>query len=233
MHSKPPLLKSLAAMAMLSLACLSAHAQLEITDPPAEHNFGNTQLFPASTVQYFSVFNRGAAAVQLGTVTSSGAAVTTCAGLGCPVVSAPDFVIAAGSDGCSNTVLQPGQGCSTLVGFSPKEAGARLSQLIFPLSDGSAAATRIVHGTGVAPGTDCVLDWAEKTFPQVLTTPTGTFTVFPYHLRCYANGTICLGADTASAALNVKSVYAYQPNGTPVLQRLGGLSEFGQAAQCR
>jgi len=228
-----PLLKPLAAMAVLSLASLSAHAQVEITDPPAGYSFGKTPLLDKSTIQYFFVVNRSTFPVQLGPVTSNGSEVATCAGLGCPVVSASDFVIVAGSDGCSNAVLQPGQSCSTLVGFSPTEPGARLSQLIVPLSDGSVGARRVLQGTGVAPLTDCVLDWAEKTFPQLLTAPTGTFTVTPYHLRCYANGAICLGADTASAALNIKGIYAYQPQATPPLQRLGDLSGFAQAAQCR
>lgn len=233
MSPTPSLSRCLAAAAVLALASLSAHAQIEITDPPVEHHFGKAPLLGTSAVQYFSVFNRAATAVQLGTVISSGAGLATCAGLACPVVAEADFVVVAGSDGCSNAVLQPGQGCSTLVGFSPKEPGARLSQLIVPLRDGSAPATRTLHGTGVVPGTDCVLDWAEKAFPQLLTAPTATFTISPYHLRCYANGAICLGADTASMALNMKSVYAYQPQATPALQRLGDLAGYAQVAQCR
>lgn len=233
MHFNPSITKSLAAMAVLSLACLSAHAQIEITDPPAGFSFGKAPLLNKSTIRYFFVVNRNTFAVQLGPVTSNGSEVATCAALGCPVVSASDFVVVAGSDGCSNATLQPGQSCSTLVGFSPTEPGARLSQLIVPLSDGSVGVKRIVQGTGVVPGTDCVLDWAEKTFPQLLSAPTGTFTISPYHLRCYANGAICLGADTASAALNVKGVYAYQPQATSPLQRLGDLSGYAQAAQCQ
>jgi len=225
--------KSLAAMAVLSLACLSAHAQVEITDPPADHNFGKIPLNAEFATQYFSVFNRGGAAVQLGKVISSGAGVSTCAGIGCPVISPTDFLIPAGSDGCSNAVLQPGQGCSTLVSFSPKEPGARISELVVPLSNGAPGTTRIMHGTGVSKPLDCVLDWAEKSFPQLLTTPTGTATVSPFHLRCYANGTMCLGADTAVPTFDQPSVYFYQTQPTPSVQRLGYLSTFAQAAQCQ
>lgn len=225
--------KSLAAVALLSLAGLSAHAQVEITDPPADHNFGKIPLNATFATQYFSVFNRGSTPVQLGTVISSGAGVSTCAGLGCPVIAPEDFLIPAGSDGCSNAVLQPGQGCSTLVSFSPKAPGARLSQLVVPLRDGASGTARIMHGTGLSAPLDCVLDWAEKSFPQLLTTPTGTTTVSPFHLRCYANGTMCLGADTAVPTFDQPSVYFYQTQPTPSVQRLGYLSTFAQAAQCQ
>lgn len=225
--------KSLAAVATLALACLSAHAQVEVTDPPADHNFGKVPLHATTAVQYFSVFNRGSAAVQLGTVISSGAALATCAGIGCPVVAAADFVIPGGSDGCSNAVLQPGQGCSTLVSFTPTAPGSRMSQLIIPLRDGAPGATRTLHGTGTSQPLDCVLDWAEKSFSQLLTTPTGTATLSPFHLRCYANGTMCLGADTAVPTFDQPSVYLYQAQSTPAVQRLGYLSTFAQAAQCQ
>ena len=225
--------KSLAAAAALSLTCLAAHAQVEITDPPLEHNFGKIPLQATFATQYFSVFNRGSAAVQLGTVISSGAALATCAGIGCPVIAPQDFLIPDGSDGCSNALLQPGQGCSTLVSFTPTAPGSRMSQLIFPLKDGAMGAARTMHGTGISHPLDCVLDWAEKTFPQLLTTPTGTATASPFHLRCYANGTMCLGADTAVPTFDQPSVYLYQTQSSPAVQRLGYLSTFAQAAQCQ
>ena len=225
--------KSLAALALLSLARLSAHAQVEITDPPEGHNFGKVPLNATYATQYFSVFNRGNAAVQLGTVASSGAAVVTCAGLGCPVVAQEDFKIPQGSDGCSNATLQPSQGCSTLVSFSPSAPGSRISQLVVRSRDGASLATYMMHGTGTSQPLDCVLDWAEKTFPQILTMPTGTATVSPFHARCYANGTLCLGADTAVPTFDQPSVYLYQTQPTPSVQRLGYLSTFAEAAQCR
>lgn len=224
--------KSLAAMAVLSLACLSAHAQVEITDPPAGHNYGKVPLQATFATQYFSVFNRSSAPLQLGTLISSGAALATCAGIGCPVVAQGDFLIPAGSDGCSNAVLQPGQGCSTLVAFTPTAPGSRISQLIVQSRNGAALATYPLHGTGTSTPLDCVLDWAEKSFPQLLTTPTGTATVSPFHLRCYANGTMCLGADTAVPTFDQPSVYFYQTQPTASVQRLGYLSTFAQAAQC-
>ena len=62
---------------------------------------------------------------------------------------------------------------------------------------------------------------------------TRTATVSPFHARCYANGTLCLGADTAVATFDQPSVYLYQTQPTPSVQRLGYLSTFAEAAQCR
>ena len=224
--------KTLAAMAVLSLASLSAQAQVEITDPPEGHNFGKIPLHATYATQYFSVFNRGSAPVQLGKVLSSGAALATCAGIGCPVIAAADFVVSEGSDGCSNAVLQPGLGCSTLVSFVPTAPGSRMSQLIVQSPAGQNLATYPLHGTGTSQPLDCVLDWAEKSFPEILTTPTGTDTLAQFHLRCYANGTVCLGADTALPTFDQPSAYLYQTMPTPSVQRLGYLSAFAQAAQC-
>ena len=224
---------SLAAVAVLSLACLSAKAQVAITDPTEDHNFGKIPLRATYATQYFSVFNQGNVAVQLGSVISSGAALATCAGLGCPVVAPGDFLLPEGSDGCSNAVLQPGQGCSTLVSFTPTAPGARLSQLVVQSPSRTVLATFTMHGTGTSQPLDCVLDWAEKIFPDILTTPTGTATISPFHLRCYANGTVCLGADTAVATIDQPSVYLYQTQPTPSLIRLDYLSTFVPAAQCQ
>lgn len=225
--------KTLAAMAVLSLSCLSAHAQVEITDPPEGHNFGKIPLHATYATQYFSVFNYSGAPVQLGKVFSSGAALSTCAGIGCPIIAAADFMIPEGSDGCSNAMLQPGLGCSTLVSFVPTAPGSRMSQLVVQSHAGESLATYPLHGTGTSQPLDCVLDWAEKSFPEILTTPTGTDTLSPFHLRCYANGTVCLGADTAVPAFDQPSVYFYQALPTPSVQHLGYLSTFAQAAQCQ
>jgi hypothetical protein len=97
---------------------------------------------------------------------------------------------------------------------------------------GATAVTRTVMGTGLAQPTDCVLDWAENSFRSILTSPTSTITASPFYLRCYANGTMCLGADAAGPTLDQPSVYLYQPQGNPAIQRLGFLSTFAQAAQC-
>lgn len=230
----PPLFfhKSLAALALLLLAAVSAHAQdVLIADPPQDHTFGKAALNSTFATQYFSVFNRGSAAVQLGTAAVDGG-LATCAALGCPTVAPADFVIPGASDACSNAVLQPGQGCSTLVIFSPKQPGSRLARLVFPVR-GAAAVTRTVTGTGLAQPTDCVLDWAENSFRSILTGPTSTITLSPFYLRCYANGAICLGADAAVPTFDQPSLYLYQPQATPAIQRLGFLSTFAQAAQCQ
>ncbi|MDP4075832.1 hypothetical protein [Acidovorax sp. A1169] len=229
----PPLFsrKSLAAMALLSLAAVSAQAQdVLISDPPQDHTFGKAALNSTFATQYFSVFNRSSAAVQLGAA-GVDSALATCAALGCPTIAPADFTIPGGSDGCSNAVLQPGQGCSTLVIFSPKQPGSRVARLVFPVR-GATAVTRTVTGTGLAQPTDCVLDWAENSFRSILTSPTSTITAPPFYLRCYANGAICLGADAAVQSLDQPSVYIYQPQATPAIQRLGFLSTFAQAAQC-
>lgn len=223
--------KSLAAWALLSLAAASVHAQdVLISDPPQDHTFGKAALNSTFATQYFSVFNRSSAAVQLGTAGVDGA-LATCAALGCPTIAPAEFTIPGGSDGCSNATLQPGQGCSTLVIFSPKQPGSRLARLVFPVRGGTTV-TRTVMGTGLAQPTDCVLDWAENSFRSILTSPTATITASPFYLRCYANGALCLGADAAAQTADQPSVYLYQPNATPAVQRLGYLSTFAQSAQC-
>ncbi len=230
----PPLFsrKSLASLVLLSLAAVSAQAQdVLISDPPQDHTFGKAAVNSTFATQYFSVFNRSSAAIQLGTA-GVDSALATCAALGCPTIAPADFTIPGGSDGCSNLILQPGQGCSTLVIFSPKQPGSRLARLVFPVR-GAAAVTRTVMGTGLAQPTDCVLDWAENSFRSILTSPTSTITASPFYLRCYADGSICLGADAAAPTLDQPSVYLYQPQGNPAIQRLGYLSEFAQTAQCR
>lgn len=225
---------SLAAVALLlSLASLSAQAQLLVTEPAEDFNFGKVALHATTATQKFRVANRSSMPVYVATVISSGAAVMTCAGLGCPVVAQEDFKILASSDSCPGTYLHVGQSCTVVVSFSPSAPGARVSQLIFRGSDGAALATRMVNGTGTSQPLDCVLDWAEKSFPQLLTTPTGTATVSPFHARCYANGTLCLGADTAVPTFDQPSVYLYQAQSTPPMQRLGYLSAFAQTAQCQ
>lgn len=226
--------KSRAALGALSLACLSAlaHAQVEIIEPVGDFQFGKVALH-ASASQTLRVANRGPSPVQLGKVISSIAAVSPlCVGIGCGVVIAGDFTIPAESDGCSNTLLQPGAVCSAQVRFAPSGPGARGSRLnVF--MPGAAYVERGLGGTGVSEPLDCVLDWAEKTFPQLLTAPTMTSAVSPYHLRCYAKGAVCVGADTDVPTFDQPSVYVYQAGANPPLQRLDYLSSVSRLAQCQ
>ncbi|MDP4075314.1 hypothetical protein [Acidovorax sp. A1169] len=89
---------------------------------------------------------------------------------------------------------------------------------------------RGLGGTGVSQPLDCVLDWAEKTFPQLLTTPTMTSAAAPYYLRCYAKGAICVGADvdspTDAPRFDQPSVYDYDAQAKSPLQRLDYLSSL-------
>ena len=224
--------KSWAAAGAFSLACLSAHAQVEIIEPVGDFQFGKVALHSSAT-QTLRVANRGTSPVQLGSVISSIAAVSpVCTGVGCGVVIATAFTIPAPSDGCSNTLLQPGAECSALVRFAPSGPGRRGSQLnVF--KPNAAYVSRGLGGTGVSVPLDCVLDWAEKTFPQLLTNPTMTSAVPPYHLRCYANGAVCVGADVENPAFIMPSVYVYQAQAEPALQRLDMLYSLSRLAQCQ
>lgn len=210
---------------VLSLLAGVAAAQVEITDPPETHDFGKIPLNANYAAQYFSVHNRGDSPVTLGQAGVDGL-VTVCLALGCPAVAPGDFVIAAGSDGCSHQTLAPGQGCSTLLGFVPTLPGARVARLVFDVM-GASPVTRIVSGTGVSDPTDCVLDWAERTYPALFSPPAATMVVGPYIARCYQGGTLCVGADAAYPTFAPASVYIYQ-NGQ--LTRYASLSDVAAQA---
>lgn len=224
-HAHPPVSLarrwgSLLMAVMAASAVHTAHAQVEIADPPAGHNFGRIPLAATYAAQYFSVFNRGNAPVTLGAAAVDGQ-MGTCAALGCPVVAPADFLVQVGSDGCSGRTLAAGEGCSTLLIFSPKAPGGRTARLTFAVA-GAAPLNFILGGTGVADPTDCVLDWAERQLPSVLTSPTPTFTTGPFYARCYGGGTVCIGADAAAVTAVPASVYIYQN---------GALSRYAFLAQ--
>ncbi len=181
---------------------------VQVTDPPLEHHFGKIPLGATYATQYFSVFNYTAAPVTLGRLHVSNAMVT-CTALGCPVVSASDFTLADGSaDGCSGKTLAPQEGCSSLVHFVPKAAGSRTALLEVPVT-GAAPVSRTLSGTGVSHPSDCVMDWAERSFPTLLTQGTSTFVTGPFLVRCYQGGTLCVGADAALPTFAPASVYTY------------------------
>lgn len=214
----------LGAIILSTLAAVAA-AQVEITDPPVTHDFGKIPLNANYAAQYFSVHNRGASPVTLGQAGVDGQ-VAVCQALGCPAVAPGDFVIAAGSDGCSHQTLEPGHGCSTLLGFVPTLPGGRSARLVFDVP-GASPVTRIVSGTGVSDPTDCVLDWAERTYPALISPPASTFVAGPYIARCYQGGTLCVGADAAYPTFAPASVYLYQ-NGQ--LTRYASLSDVAAQA---
>lgn len=212
---------ALLALVLLALST-SVSAQVEITDPPDSHHFGKIPLGATYATQYFSLTNRGSVPVTLGSATVSGE-MATCAGLSCGTVAAGDFVVQSHSDACSSATLQPGQGCSTLLSFIPQAPGLRLAQLVFAVQDGSTL-TRMVSGTGVSNPVDCVLDWAERTYPDLLTQPTPTLVAGPFHARCYGGAAqLCVGADTALPTFAPPSLYIYL-NGQ--LSRYADLSEM-------
>lgn len=212
------------AAAGLCVSAVSALAQVTVTDPPPEHHFGQIPVGATYAAQYFSVFNQGSAPVTLGQVRLD-SDMAVCMALGCPSVAPVDFTV-QGADGCSGQTLQPGQGCSTLVGFVPTAPGARVARLVFPVQGGTDVA-RIVTGTGISQPLECVLDWAERTYPTLFLQPTPTQVVSPFVARCYQGGALCVGADVAVPTFAPAHVY-YLFNGQMGL--LGALSDFAAQA---
>lgn len=208
----------------LSAGIVPVLAQVVLTDPPPQHNFGPIPVGETYAAQYFSVSNQGTSAATLGQAVVDGH-LAVCTGTTCPTIAPADFVV-QGSDGCSGHTLKPGQSCSTLVGFVPKAPGERIARLVFPVQ-GSASVEYTVAGTGVSQPLECVLDWAERSFPGMLSTPTPTLVVSPFVARCYQGGAVCIGADTAVPTTAPANLYILQ-NGT--LGRLGLLSDFAASA---
>ena len=216
--------------ALMGLFAVSplAMGQVEMTDPPETHHFGKVPLNALYATQYFSAFNRASTPVTLGTVTVDASDIFVCLALGCPTVAPQDFMVGKGV-GCTGAVLQPGQGCSTLVSFVPTSVGERMARLVIPVNGGTPV-TRRVTGTGTAPPLDCVLDWAEQELKTVLTAPTSSFQISPFYARCYQGGALCLAADLAVPTFAPASVYVYQ---NQTLKSLGLLSDFATLAKCQ
>lgn len=203
-------------------------SQVEISDPPETHHFGKIPLQAQYATQYFSAFNRGSKPVTLGTVTVDAGDIFVCLAIGCPTVAPQDFVVSKGV-GCTGAVLQPGEGCSSLLSFVPTSVGERMARLVIPVNGGTAV-TRRITGTGTAPPLDCVLDWAEQEYKALLTAPTASFLISPFYARCYQGGALCLAADLAVPTFAPASVYVYQ---NQTLQVLGRLSDFASLAKCQ
>ena len=219
--------------AAAGLVVLGVQAQVQFSDPPETHTFGKAAIGSDFAAQYFSLSNEGSAPATVGQARMDGL-LATCTGLDCPVVAHTDFRMLSHSDGCSGTTLAPGQGCSTLIVFSPTAIGGRMSQVVFPIV-GSADVTRIVQGTGTTQPLECVLDWAETqpAFSALLARPTRTFRVEQFHARCYGNGDLCIGADNAVPSFDQPSLYLALLQPAPArLERVGYLSEWANQAQC-
>ncbi len=230
--SRSPRRPAAAAAALACAALLAAPAalaQVAFSDPPADHHFGPIPVGATYATQAFTVSNGSRSPVSLGPVAIDGQ-MATCAALQCPVVAPGDFAVQPGSDGCSGTRLAPGANCSVTVSFVPTAGGPRTARLSVPV-EGGAPLVRTLLGTGTT-ALDCVLDWAERQYPQLLTQPTPTLRVPPFHARCYAGQSLCLGADSAVPTFDQPSLYLYQ-QGASALQNLGYLSAWAQQAQCR
>lgn len=227
-----------------ALFAAPAIAALEISDPVMPHDFGLHPVGATYPAQYFSVFNRGQAPLVISSVRTLPEPTATCLKIGCvtclaiscpPAEPAP-FVIAAGGDGCSNTTLPPGAGCSTLVGFAPYRGGAVEGEIVFSTADGQTVRGGL-KGRGRDDPADCLFDWAEKTYPTLLTNPGPSIVVMPFYGRCYAGGALCVAADLYARSFSYAvastmwppSVYLYQNN---ALNRLGYFSDFARAAGC-
>ena len=205
----------------LCAAALPVLSQVVISDPPAEHHFGKIPLGADYAAQYFSVFNQGHSPVTLGQARIDGR-MAVCMALGCPSVAPEDFTM-DGADGCSGQTLQPGQGCSTLVGFVPTAIGTRVARLVFTLANGSEV-ERIISGMGISQPLECVLDWAERTYPDLLLQPTPTQVDSPYIGRCYQGGALCLGADVAVPTFAPASLYYLLQGQMGVLGQLSDIA---------
>lgn len=225
---------ALTAVAVLSLP---AQAALEISDPALPHNFATQPVGSTHATQYFSLFNRGTTAVTVASVRLTPEATATCMAIGCPPSVPAPFIAETGGDGCSGRTLQPGAGCSMLVMFSPYQGGVFSGEIIFSGSDGQQVRGGLL-GTGRNDPADCLFDWAERSFPGVLTSPGPSQVVVPYYGRCYAGNTLCVATDihaggptlaAGSTSLAAPSVYLYQSG---QIARLGWLHELSASAGC-
>lgn len=220
----------LAACATSALASVGTPS-VAIIDPPPDHHFGQIPVGATYAAQNFTLFNSTAQTVALGRV-EIGSQLATCAALGCPVVAPADFTIQRELDSCSNARLAPNSGCTVLVGFVPSAVGTRIALLGVPV-EGQSPVTRVLTGAGSTPPLDCVLDWAQRQYPQALVQPTATFRLDAFHLRCYAGNKVCIGADNAVPTFDRPSLYLYMQDPVPSVQNLGYLTTWASQAQCR
>lgn len=208
---------------------------ITITDPPESFVFKDTMIGGTDS-QYFSVTNWGTEAVKLGSINLKYEGTTDCSPLSteCSVLDvAVSFSIGV-TDGCSGTTLQPKASCSTLVQFSPIQVGTASVSIEFPIVGGYTV-TRTTQGKGTTQPLDCVLNWAEKQFPNALpiSSSSKTFQAGMYYARCYGSN-FCLGADVVNSIMlkpvfTPPQLFIYQ---NQQLQALGKLEDFAVQAQC-
>lgn len=79
---------------------------------------------------------------------------------------------------------------------------------------------------------DCVLNWAERVFKDVLPPDTRVLSASGYRARCYASDTFCLGAELAADSQVPSELYLFAPQSSPPLQQLGALTPWAANAQC-
>lgn len=209
---------------VLVLSQAVAHAQPTFAEPPPDHDFGKIPLLTTYAAQYFGLFNSSSLPISVGQLRVDGQ-MAGCAALGCPVLAPSDFML-HDPDACSNSTLAPGQGCSSLIIFSPKQPGPRSARIVFPII-GGVDMSRPLTGTGISDPTDCVLDWAERTFPSLFTQPTPTLVAGNYFARCYAGNSLCVGSDAGSLAATPPSVFIYMGG---QLSRYEALTTLAQTA---
>lgn len=201
-------------LALLAMPAVAGSSAIEQSAPAPGHNFGNIPLGATYASQTFTFRNKGSSAVTLGQA-SIDAQLATCAALGCPVPSAGDFTLAAGSDNCSGKTLAAGASCSLLVGFVPVNGGPRIARLALPTSE-PLTVESMLAGTGVKQPDDCILDWAEKTFPQQLSPAANSFVLGPYYARCYGN-ILCIAFDSVLPSFAPPSAYLYDGKQTVLI----------------
>ena len=204
-------------------ASTSAVSAVVQSDPAPGHHFGQIPIGTTYATQYFSFSNKGSAPITLGQATID-AHLLTCAAIGCPVPSAADFLLPPGDDGCSGKTLSAAASCSLLVAFVPKSGGPRSARLQLPTSEALSVET-ILAGTGIKQPDDCIFDWAEKTYPSLLSPAAPSFTTGPYYARCYANGS-CVGFDSALPTFAPPSAYLYDGKKVTLLASQASLSSM-------
>lgn len=134
---------------------------------PTSLYFATQGVGTSSTAQTIGLTNSGSAALSLSNIQASG-----------------DF---AQTNNCGGGLGAGGE-CNISVSFIPTALGTRGGVLsITSNAPGSPHSVALVGGNQLAAGTDCLFNWAEKTYPQYFT-PAGkaSATATPYYYRYYS-----------------------------------------------
>lgn len=214
----------------------TTHAGLVLADAGAP--FAQTAVGAVSPPRDMVWRNSGRDALRLGEVRLAAPGSAQCgepAPGTCGHFPAADFFIAA--DACSGQELAPGASCTVRLHFAPNSEGERLAVLMVGDPSGAGEAHANLHGTGAAGSASldalgCVLNWAERMYPDLLTAGAPTRSAAFLRARCYAGDTLCLGAEVTQAGERNPEVYVFHAAGSPSLQALGPFSTWAAAAQC-